>query len=98
MIDNELLKEVERRVQKGITVPQVVNLMEKAMKAAEDRLVEEAVVPLIEFYPIKPVPTRTKENWHIFSPTDDLNGLKTCLQQAHGICVFHDSSGRAIYA
>ena len=96
-----LRKEVERRVAKGkITVRQVVNLMEKASKAAESRLVEEAVVPLIEFFPIdEPVQTRDG-NWHIFSPKDDpyLKGLQEHLHQVHGIYVFHDSSGRAIYA
>jgi hypothetical protein len=100
MIDNGLRKEVEKRVANGITVRQVVNLMEKASKAAENRLVEEAVVPLLEFFPInKPVQT-AKGNWHIFSPTSDtyLTGLKKCLEQAHGIYVFQDSSGRAIYA
>jgi hypothetical protein len=99
-IGNGLLKEVERRIAKGITVRQVVNLMQKASKAAENRLVEEAVIPLIEFFPIdKPVPTPAG-NWHIFSPKADhyLNGLQKCLHQAHGIYVFHDSSGRAIYA
>ena len=99
MIGNGLLKEVKRRVAKGITERQVVNLMEKASKAAENQLVEEAVVPLLEFFRIDPVQTRAG-NWHIFSPKADpyLNDLQKCLHQAHGIYVFHDSSGRAIYA
>lgn len=52
MIDNELRGEVERclRNAKGITVPQVLNLMEKAWKAAENHLIENAVVPIIEFF------------------------------------------------
>jgi hypothetical protein len=74
--------------------------MKKASKAAENRLVEEAVVPLLEFFPIDHQVQTPKGDWHIFSPKADpyLNGLQKCLHQAHGIYVFHDSSGRAIYA
>jgi hypothetical protein len=99
MIDDELRREVRRRVD-HITERQIVNLMEKAAKAAENRLIENAVLPIMEFIPIK-TPSQTRErNWHIFSSKadPDLSGLEKRLQQAHEIYVFHDSSGRAIYA
>jgi hypothetical protein len=104
MIDNDFLKQLmekaKPRSEKGsLTERQVINLLGKAWKAAESRLIEK-VVPLIEFFPIQnPVPTG-KGNWHIFSAkaNSEFGDLQLRLQRAHGIYVFHDSSGRAIYA
>ena len=68
-ISNGLRKEVERRVEKGITVRQVVNLMKKASKAAENRLVEEAVDHslsssrlIIPFRHLKEIGTSSRRN------------------------------------
>lgn len=100
-MDDKLRKEVERRFENEVTKRQVVNLMEKAWKAAEGHLIENAVVPIIEFFPINnPSQTSGKGDWHIFSPKANphLSSLHKSLQNAHGIYIFHDSSGRAIYA
>ena len=77
MIDGELLMEVKRRFASGISItePGIINLME----AAQERLIENAVVPIIEFFPIEnPVQTPKKKDWHIFSPKacPNLSGLQ----------------------
>ncbi len=100
MIDERLRKEAERRLQKGITTAQVFRLMEKAASAAENQLIENAVVPIIEFFPIEdPSPTH-RGSWHVFSSKahPGVGELQESLHRAHGIYIFHDSSGCAIYA
>jgi hypothetical protein len=73
-IDAKLQKEAERRVENGITKRQILNLMEKTWKAAENHLIENAVVPIIEFFPIEnPSQTGGKKDWHIFAPETDLH-------------------------
>jgi hypothetical protein len=99
MIDDELRKEVKRHFASGtsITEREVIDLMEVAQK----RLIENAVVPIIEFFPTNPVPTPKKGDLHIFSPKADnnaLSGLHRYLKDARGIYIFHDSTGHAIYA
>jgi hypothetical protein len=100
MVDNELLNEAKRRFAKRMTERQFVNLIKKTWKTAENDLIEKSVVPVMEFFPIEnPDPTGVG-NWHIFSPKagSDLSDLQKRLHGAHGIYIFHDSSGRAIYA
>jgi predicted transcriptional regulator len=90
---------------KEVTPRQVVNLMEKYMRAAEGRLVDETVVPLVEFFHLDPIETNQGKSWQLFSTKDYnggshpyLAGLRDRLDKAHGIYIFHDSRGRAIYA
>jgi hypothetical protein len=100
-MDDKLRRDAERRFENGITKLQILNLMERSWKAAETHLIENAVVPIIEFFPIdNPSQTTGKKDWHIFSPETDthLSPLHKILQKSHGIYIFHDSSGRAIYA
>jgi hypothetical protein len=87
-----------------ITPKQVVNLMEKFAKVSEKRVMEQAIVPIVEFFYLDPRKTKQGKSWKLFA-TDDgkggshpyLSGLYERLTQTHGIYVFHDSRGRAIY-
>lgn len=90
---------------KEVTPRQVVNLMEKMALEAEKRLVNETVVPLVEFFQLNPAETSHGKTWQIFSTKDGnggshpyLAGLRERLENTHGIYIFHDSRGRAIYA
>lgn len=90
---------------KELTPRQVVNLVEKHSKAMERRLVETTVVPIVEFLHIDLTESRRGARWEIFRSKDDQGnehpyfaGLRQSLQEKHGIYVFHDSRGRAIYA
>ena len=90
---------------KTLTARQVVNLVEKYSKAAERQLVESTVVPIVEFLHIDLTESRRGARWEIFRSVDDRGsdrpyfvGLRKALEAKHGIYVFHDSRGRAIYA
>lgn len=90
---------------KKLTPRQVVNLMHKFAKKAESRALNQAIVPIVEFFHLDPVETKRGASWQLFStngndqsPHPYLQGLRKRLEQAHGIYIFHDSRGRAIYA
>lgn len=87
---------------RSVTPRQVAGLMERFAKRAEKRLIDETLVPLVEFLPLKAA--RHGGNLQIFSTTEGtkehpyLKGLKDRLEASHGIYLFHDSRGKAIYA
>ncbi len=90
---------------KKVTPRQVVNLMEKMALEAEKRLVNQSIVPVVEFFQLSPTETNHGNTWLIFSTKDRnggshpyLEGLRKRLEKTHGIYIFHDSRGRAIYA
>jgi hypothetical protein len=90
---------------KELTPRQVVNLIEKYSKAIERQLVENTVVPIVEFLHIDLTESRRGARWEIFRSKDDqgvehpyFSGLRRSLESKHGIYIFHDSRGRAIYA
>ncbi len=90
---------------RDLTPKQIVNLMEKFSKRSEGALVDGAVIPIIEFFKIAPCKTKTGKKWELFSELSEdgevhhyLGGIKASLRDAHGIYVFHDSRGQAIYA
>jgi len=79
--------------------------MEKFAKQAEKRLTDNTILPIVEFFRLNPVETISGKSWQIFSEQDADGGaphlypkeLRARLDNAHGIYVFHDSRGRAIY-
>jgi hypothetical protein len=89
---------------KKLTTRQVINLMEKIEKRASKRSVAQAINPIIEFFYIDPVESRNDATWELFSASKGredrhpyLDGLQKHLNTVHGIYVFYDSRGRAIY-
>lgn len=90
---------------KDLTPKQVANLIDKAAKRAEGKLANESIIPVVEFLPIKPCPTKQGKSWQIFSTLDDQgqphpfwDGLRNTLEDTHGVYIFQDSRGRALYA
>jgi hypothetical protein len=90
---------------KTLTCREVVKLMEKFARQAELRLMEESIIPIVEFFDLDATETKQGKSWQLFATTDDdgnphpyLSGLRNQLEAAHGIYIFHDSRGRAIYA
>ena len=90
---------------KELTPRQAVNLVEKYSKAVERQLIESTVVPIVEFLHIDLTESRHSAKWEIFRSKDDegtehpyFAGLRRSLESKHGIYIFHDSGGRAIYA
>ena len=56
---------------KELTPRKAVNLMEKYSKVAESRLVDGAIVPIVEFLPINFTESRDGARWEIFSAEVD---------------------------
>lgn len=88
-----------------LTARKICNLFEKISNKIERDITNRAVMPIVEFFPLDPIETTHGSNLHIFPTTDDkgaphpyLVGLRNRLQQTHGIYIFHDSRGQAIYA
>ena len=59
---------------------------------------------MVEFFPIEAVESTHGKTWQLFSTLDGKNsphkyflGLKHQLETSHGVYVFHDSRGRAVY-
>lgn len=90
---------------KELTAKQVANLLEKAGKKAADDLADSSIVPVVEFLELDRCETPQGKSWQIFSTKTDngdshpyWTGLRKELEATHGVYIFHDSRGRAIYA
>lgn len=91
---------------KDLTATQAATLIEKHGRAAERRLTASAIVPIVEFFELNATWTAQGKTCNLFSPKDEetgkenryLTGVRKRLSEAHGIYIFHDSRGRAIYA
>ena len=88
-----------------LTPRQVANLVEKYASASEHRLIKDTIVPVVEFLNIDVTESRRGARWEIFSAVDEngaehpyFAGLREAMKTTHGIYIFHDSRGRAIYA
>lgn len=86
-----------------LTPRQLGNLLESYSRARINEMIAATVVPVVEFFEIDHHDTGSK--YRVFSDVAEggrkhpyLQGLKERLEKKHGIYVFHDSRGRAIYA
>lgn len=72
--------------------------------AAVQAALSQAIRPIVEFYPISKVKSSRSSRYELFSTrkTDGdhhfQKGLRAELEQHHGVYVFFDSRGRALYA
>jgi hypothetical protein len=86
---------------KDITAKQISNLVEKAMAQARKSAEQGAINPIVEFYPIAPADSKQQKSKELFPPSSTLRyqkELRVELQSKHGIYIFYDSRGRALYA
>ena len=90
---------LKRYLGKTLTAKEIINMMDRFAWKAERDLIAEACVPVVEFFPLEPVPSSHGAKWELFPKGDHpyLDGLRTRLQEASGIYVFYDSRGQAIY-
>jgi hypothetical protein len=91
---------------KQLTPLKVVNIMEKYAKTVRTHTIARAINPIVEFFYIAAVASKRGAKWKLFSVSEVggkagkhpyLAGLQKRLNSTHGIYVFHDSRGRAIY-
>ena len=87
----------------SLTALQIANVISQAQITAKRHVHENAVQPIIEFFPIQPVEVgRLKKRLEVFvtknSTKKHLTGLHKTLSTAKsGIYIFYDTRGRALY-
>jgi hypothetical protein len=89
---------------RSVTPRQLAGLLASASRASARNFQTSAIKPLVEFFPIEPCESRHGANYEIFDRLDTQgklhpyrSGLKQELAAHHGIYVFFDSRGQAIY-
>lgn len=93
------------RSRTSVTSRQMVGLISKIEAQTVHRTEANAIQPIVEFLRLAPRISRGGVNTDIFRTKDDdgkshpyLTGLRRELVAHHGIYIFHDSRGRALYA
>jgi hypothetical protein len=88
---------------KTVTVRQLAGLVYRAGRAGASHLQASAIRPLVEFFIIDRCESKQRANYELFSTQKDgithpyFEGLRKELEDHHGIFVFFDSRGQAIY-
>jgi hypothetical protein len=87
-----------------ITSRQLAELVYRTERAGAKTLRVNAIRPIVEFFPLKRCESRQGAKYEVFSRRDDDGslhpyrvGLQQELQKHHGIYLFFDSRGQAIY-
>jgi len=87
-----------------VTERQIAGLVYSASRAGASNLQANAIRPLVEFFPIERSASRQGANYKLFGINADdgskhpyLEGLQNELKNNHGLYVFFDSRGQAIY-
>lgn len=90
---------------KSVTARQFAGLVRKAHESSAKHALSAVIRPLVEFYEIQKCISTGGGKFEIFRIEDASGkrhpyryGLKKVLTGEHGVYVFHDSVGRAIYA
>lgn len=93
------------RNRKSVTSTDVARITFRASKAGEGHLQRSAIRPLVEFFEIDACEANHGSKLVLFDTNDEegsphpyLIGLKKELDAHHGVYVFFDSRGQAIYA
>lgn len=92
------------RKRPNVTERQVCGLVVKASQAAAANAESSAIRPIVEFFPIAKTRSTHNKRYELFSTMAEgrthpfLKGLRDELEKHHGIYVFFDSRGHAIYA
>jgi hypothetical protein len=88
----------------SITPLQIANLIHSARMAATKSFQVTAIRPLVEFFKIQECDSRGGAKHELFSVEDELGnlhpyraGLRDELDKYHGVYIFFDSRGQAIY-
>jgi hypothetical protein len=91
------------RSKRSITPLQVANIVSSAMKSERRGAESEVITPIVEFLDLEPDWSASGSTMELFAPEavknhPYLRGLKDSLNSNHGVYVFYDSRGRALYA
>lgn len=84
-----------------ITPAQVASALAKSQAAALRSFRSRVIQPVVEFYALDRCRTKQDKAWQLFSAgegsTSYARGLKEALERSHGIYIFYDSRGSALY-
>lgn len=92
------------KAREEVTASQLARLLASVEKAAEARTHQAVIRPIVEFFEIRQEPSRGGASQQIFNPGSGdeahpyLTGLRQELIRHHGVYIFYDSRGRALYA
>lgn len=90
--------------QDNITTRQFSNLIAESIKCGEKKAETGAIRPIVEFFELDKCESKGGARFEIFNVIMNgsvhtyLKGLRTELEANHGVYVFFDSRGHAIYA
>lgn len=91
-----------KRSGKPLTPRQIANAIDKASKAAVVKSQNSTLRPIVEFFPIDATESAGGMKFELFPTGKDDNPLhvqlRAALNSAHGIYIFYDTRGQAIYA
>lgn len=86
----------------SLTARQIANALYKSNIAAVRKSQLRTIQPIVEFYEIDACETRRGASWQILEGGADATtyqkGVRAALEGAHGVYVFYDSRGKALYA
>lgn len=91
------------RSREKLTPKQIMAIIDRFEKNVERRTIADSITPIIEFFYLDRIESKRGANWELFSDAKDgkkhpyLSELKKTLRASHGVYIFHDSRGRAIY-
>lgn len=88
-----------------VTPRMVAQVIKKTRSASQRESLSKTIRPIVEFFPITKTPSKQNAKYELFStktPKNTLHsylqGLRKELDQHHGVYIFYDSRGEAIYA
>lgn len=91
------------RARKVVTARQMTGLLFKIEAAAEKRVQESSIEPIVEFFPLAKVWSRGFARYEMFDPKEGGKehpyraGVQRELASKNGVYIFHDSRGRGLY-
>lgn len=92
------------KVRQSVTVLQVAGMVFSAHRTATRSAQANAIRPLVEFFPVEKSLSKQEKRYELFGTGSDdghkhpyLVGLRDELERHHGVYVFFDSRGQAIY-
>jgi len=90
-----------KNLNKKLNPKQVASALVKSQKAAIEKAQIETIKPLVELYRIDKCKSSREAKWEVFDGGKEatlyVQGLKGTLVKSHGIYIFYDSRGEALY-
>lgn len=84
-----------------LSAAQVASALSKSRSVAVQQAQLRTIQPIVEFFPIERCATGRNASWLVFDGGKNASlyarGLRSALEESHGIYIFYDSRGQALY-